>query len=1208
MSNQEKQSRRHLSGWRKILLFVLLALGIYSVSGFFLLPWLVKSQAEKRLPELLGRQTTLDQVRFNPFNLRLQIDGFVVQVRQGGAPFIKIDSLLADFAGFLSLKNWALVLEELDIQGPYLKGVRNDDLSYSFSDLLPTSPSPDPKPEVEGRGFCFSLNNIKIGGGVIEFADFSRQTSHRLNDITISLPQISNLSHYIETHVQPSFAAVFNGTPLAVNGKTKPFANSLETRFRIDINELELPYYLSYLPGERNFTVADGSLTTRLDLVYLQPENEVPRLTLSGTATLNNFLLSGRDQEEDRRFLFLPELSATFGPGNLLDGELFFSEIVIRKPEVNLQFKPDGIFYLPKLIAAAVENSGQAESGPGVKTEAEKAKKFTFKLDRLSLGEGIVTLRDERVTPVFSARFSPVDLGLESFSTVPEHQAHYVLKLKSDAGEILSGSGDFSVDPLDLKTRFALDNLSLPRYVAYYQDYFAGQLDGRLQVAGECLFSQTVEGEIGLQLQDLECGLANLKLNSPDGKPVLDLPQLDLAQSQIDVGRRECVIGSLEGQKGSLTLVRRADKVINLADLLPPFLDKDSSIKDGVTDIATADEPWHLFLDKGRLRDFQITFNDRLPVAGAVIKVDQINLALDQLGTGKGESGSCQLDLRLAERGRLSINGSVVLDPPQVELDIDLQKTPLKAFQAYLSEHLDLVLVKGEAAAKGHFVFNQKAQSEPKITFTGKAALKNLKTVDGQRAAKVLNLRHLTLAGISFSNQPPAFSLQKVTARGLQANFVKESDGRSNFEMMLRKEGVIPENQALLPEDDSGEVATDPSTMDLEFKKLQLSESTLTFIDRSMSPSFKMALSDLEGEVEGLSSMGKKPAEVKLLGLLNGQAPVSVSGVIDPLAEDIYIDLKIEGKGVGMTDLTPYSGKYVGYAIGKGKISLDLAYKVEKQKLEASNAIFLDQFDFGSSVESPDALNLPVKLVVALLRDRQGEIHLNLPVRGELDDPEFSLGGIIIKVFINLITKAVTSPFALISSLVGGGEELNLVTFAAGQTELDDAAHGRLEKLAQVLYDRPGLKVEIAGRADATSDRRALHEDHFKKLLRAQKFKEVVGRKKDLQSPDEVVVEDTEFERYLWLAYKNASFAKKKNMLRMVKKIEPVEQERLLRDFIKISDDELVLLARNRARQVMVYLIATGPVEAQRLFLVDPQVIQHDPASEKARQVEMKIK
>ncbi|MEA3348233.1 MAG: DUF748 domain-containing protein, partial [Pseudomonadota bacterium] len=663
MKHRRKRTKGILRDWRKLLLLVFLVFSIYSLSGFFLLPWLLKTQAEKRLPELLKRQATIAQVRFNPYTLRLRIDGFEVKVRQGGAAFVKIDSLLADLAGFLSLKNWALVLEELDIQGPYLKGVRNDDLSYNFSDLLSVSPSPDPEPEVKGRGFCFSLNNIKIGGGVIEFDDLSRKTSHRVDDITIGLPWVSNLSHLIETHVQPSFSAVFNGTQLAVKGKTKPFANSHETRFHIDIDELDLPYYLSYLPGERNFTVADGSLTTRLDLVYIQPEKEVPHLILSGTATLNNLLVSGQDQEKEHRFLFLPEVVTTFGSGNLLDGELFISKIIIRKPEINLFFKPDGVFHLPQLIAAVAENPASPESGTGLKTEEEKAKEFTFKLDHLSLEEGIVTLRDERVTPVFSTRFSPVDFELKDFSNSKDHQAHYVLKLQSEEGEILAGDGDFSVDPVNLKTRFALDHLPMSRYVAYYQDYFAGHLEnGILRLGGELLFAQSDGGELSLQLNDLECGVAGLKINTPDGQPVLDLPQLLVSQSRINLNQQKCVIGSIEGEKGSFTLVRGADNILNLSTLLPPAGEKVISPKDEVAETKSVAKPWQLQLEKGRLQDFQVTFKDHQPTAKAVINIDRINLKLDQLSTAKDESGTCQLDLRLAKRGRLSINGSVILD------------------------------------------------------------------------------------------------------------------------------------------------------------------------------------------------------------------------------------------------------------------------------------------------------------------------------------------------------------------------------------------------------------------------------------------------------------------------------------------------------------------------------------------------------------------
>ncbi|RLB72393.1 MAG: hypothetical protein DRH03_04720, partial [Deltaproteobacteria bacterium] len=943
MSDQKKPKKRFLPGWKKLLLLILILFFVYTLSGFFFLPWLLQTQAEKRLPELLKRQVTIDQVRLNPFTLCLQIDGFVVLTRAGQAPLLKIDHLLADCAGLLSLSNQALVLEQVDIQGPYLKIVKNKDATFNFSDLLPTSPAVDEKPETEEQGFLFSLNNINIGGGIVEFSDNSLGIFHWLNDITVGLPQISNLPHLVKIHVQPYFAAVINGTPLVVKGKTKPFAKTLETHFDIDIDKLDLAYYLSYLPEGRNFTVTDGSLTTRLNLVYLQSEGEVPSLTLSGTASVNKLLISGQGAEKKHRFVFLPELKVDFGPGNLLDGELFLGEVVIRKPEVDLFFKPDGVFYLPMLVAGVAENDAQPESEVGLESESEsgKTKSFVFKLDHLRLEDGVVTLRDERVTPSFLARLTPVDFELKNFSNVGDQQAHYVLKLQSDTGEIIEGSGDFSIDPVRLKTRFALENLSPSRYAAYYQDYFAGQLEGgTLRLAGELFFAQNDAGELEMKLQDLECGLADLKINTPDGQTVLDLPQLILAQSQIDVAKRECVIGSLKGQKGRLTLIRRAGNIINFADLLPvpsepKSLSKEAFQKNGAAAVTavTVKEPWHLFMEKGRLRNFQVMLKDLVPAATAEIKVDKINLSLDQLGTGKGESGTCQLDLQLAKLGRFSLAGSMGLDPPQIEFDIDLEKMPLKTFQAYLNDYLDLVLVKGDVAASGRLSFSREASIGNNLTFTGKAAVENVKTVDGWRAADLLRLQRLTLEGISFSRKPSAFSLQKVAAKGLRVNYIKESDGRSNFERMLRKEGAVPEKSVSLPEGDSGDVATDSTAIALEFRQLQLSESAITFIDRSMSPSFKIALNDFKGEVTGLSSLGKKPAEVKLTGQLNGMAPVSVSGFVDPLAEDIYVDLKIDGQGIGMTDLTPYSGKFVGYGIDKGKISLDLSCKVEQQKL-----------------------------------------------------------------------------------------------------------------------------------------------------------------------------------------------------------------------------------------------------------------------------------
>ncbi|MCK5914721.1 MAG: DUF748 domain-containing protein, partial [Deltaproteobacteria bacterium] len=247
MSEQNTEKKRSLA-WRwRVCLAILFLLLVYTLSGFFLLPKLLKSQVEKRSPELLQRQVTIAKVQFNPFTLRLMVDGFVVHGSGDKDTFLRVDSLLLDVAGFLSLRNQALVLEQIEIQGPSLRVIRNRDLSYNFSDILnAVTANSDKKEETDAEsGFHFSLNNITMVDGLVEFDDNPRNIVHKIADITIGLPSISNLPYLVETDVEPSFSATVNATPLSVKGTSKPFNQSLETHFAINLDKLDLPRYLS---------------------------------------------------------------------------------------------------------------------------------------------------------------------------------------------------------------------------------------------------------------------------------------------------------------------------------------------------------------------------------------------------------------------------------------------------------------------------------------------------------------------------------------------------------------------------------------------------------------------------------------------------------------------------------------------------------------------------------------------------------------------------------------------------------------------------------------------------------------------------------------------------------------------------------------------------------------------------------------------------
>lgn len=301
------------------------------------------------------------------------------------------------------------------------------------------------------------------------------------------------------------------------------------------------------------------------------------------------------------------------------------------------------------------------------------------------------------------------------------------------------------------------------------------------------------------------------------------------------------------------------------------------------------------------------------------------------------------------------------------------------------------------------------------------------------------------------------------------------------------------------------------------------------------------------------------------------------------------MDLKLGFKDIELSPMTPYAGKYVGYTIEKGKLSLDLKYLIDKRNLDSQNDVFLDQLTFGDKVESPDAVKLPVKLAIALLKNREGEIDLHLPVAGHMDDPEFRVGSIVLKMVMNLLVKAATSPFALLGAVFGGGEELSVVEFEYGRFDIQTESQKKLDTLVKALYDRPSLKLDIEGHVDIEKDKEGLRQYFFDKKLKAQRLKEMVKKGLPAIPVDDVAIDSDEYEKYLKKAYKAEKFKKPKNIVGLAKKLPAPEMEKLILDHIEVKDDDLRLLAIERAQRVKDHILKSGTIEAERIFLVEPK-------------------
>jgi len=411
-----------------------------------------------------------------------------------------------------------------------------------------------------------------------------------------------------------------------------------------------------------------------------------------------------------------------------------------------------------------------------------------------------------------------------------------------------------------------------------------------------------------------------------------------------------------------------------------------------------------------------------------------------------------------------------------------------------------------------------------------------------------------------------------------EGRVVVQPDGSTNVARALR---LAPAGKpaspaaAVLP-------ATPAAAPELGIARLAITGGRLSFIDRSVQPSAALVLSDLEGSYLGLSSRPDAASKVDFRGKAGGLAPITITGHAMPLRNDLDTDVALKIQGADLTDFTPYTGKYLGYTVQKGKLNVDARLRIDHRNLKAENAVKLDQFYLGEKVASPDATGLPVKLGLAILRDRKGVIAFDLPIEGSLDDPDIKYGKLVWKAVFGLLGKIATSPFTLIGKLFGSDAgDLSSLAFAPGSSALEAAATSKLQALAKALQERPELRLDAEGGVDVDQDGAALRKAALEALLRRT-------RMAALKSADEQTVPAAERERWIKAAHEAAFPPPKEAKEAKPAPPPPVaEMEQRLLGTLKVDPADLDQLADARVKRVLAWLLDTAKADPARVFEVN---------------------
>jgi hypothetical protein len=606
----------------------------------------------------------------------------------------------------------------------------------------------------------------------------------------------------------------------------------------------------------------------------------------------------------------------------------------------------------------------------------------------------------------------------------------------------------------------------------------------------------------------------------------------------------------------------------------------ESKTSSGTQDQSGADsQPWRISVKELTLENYGVALEDRTLVKPVHVNLEPINLNLKNLSNQKDSQAELALTLKVNQTGTVRVKGLVSINPVSMDLSLQVARIALKSFQSYVDSVAQLELVTGTAGLDGKFQYRTLSGHGPEMRYKGSVSIDGFEAVDRLHSEDFLKWESLLFNGLVLDVQPDKLSISEIVANQPYARVIIWPDSTVNLT------GIFSAQDGETTNDIDSEAQT---PIPVTINTVCIENASVNFSDLSLKPNFAMGIQYLNGTIRGLSSNSLARADVLLEGKVDKYAPVKIDGQINPLSEDLYTDLALFLKNIELSTFTPYSGKFAGYAINKGKLSLDLKYKLSENLLVGENEIFMDQFTFGERIDSPDATTLPVRLAAALLRD--------------LNDPEFSYGRIVVNALVNLITKIVSSPFDMLAGLVGGdGEGLSFVEFKFGSAALGTEQIRKLEQLAKGLQKRPALRLEIKGVADTKHDRVALAEAELLGQLKRAKLKELGAAELPVPArTEDISLSDDDYVRLITQAYADRFGEHPRTLFEIESetsespKIEPevliaAARQRLI-EKIAVDETSLRRLAQERARQIKDHLIRKGEIPNERVFMVEVKI------------------
>lgn len=884
-----------------------------------------------------------------------------------------------------------------------------------------------------------------------------------------------------------------------------------------------------------------------------------------------------------------------------------FREILLEEPYVRAVIRPDGALNLADLGKGLP---------PAPSRGPQKSEPTRLFIDHLAVTAGIAVFEDR--TRPFRAEFKPIALELRDFSTTAETGNGYHLSASSPEGERLVWSGNVDLEPLSSHGRFEIADLKARTLWRYMRESLSFEVpSGVIALKGGYELSGA-GGALALKLNVHDTLVTHLGIK-PNGaaENCIDLARLEVTGTRFDLSGHALEIARVATSGGEIRASLGEGGRLNLLDLIARPAPQAAAQAAGVsgaagtggaatpeapapspsaTPAAKAASPaggssgapsWRVSAPDIAIEGLKLSAEDRQVKPAATLRLEPLNVHIGGFSTAPDDTLDVALESKVNETGTVNARAKIGARSRAVSAHVEASELGLEALQPYIARYTSMKLLKGRAGAK----LDIERDADGVLEVRGKAGVGGLSTEDNALRQAFVRWKALLFSDVRYRSKPQSLRIGTVTALEPYAHVVIAPDRTLNITEILKRPGSAPKSAA------KGAPAP-AAPFPMSIGTVRIVNASLDYADLWIQPSFAVGIETLGGTVSGLSSDPKSRAKMELEGKVDRYSPAHIGGEINLLSAALYTDATMSFKDLDLTIVNPYSSYFAGYRIDKGKLSVDVAYHIDQRRLTAQQHFVVDQIELGSAVDRPDVTHLPLKIAVALLKDRNGVIDIKLPMSGSLDDPSFRIGPLIWKAFVNLIVKAATSPFALLGHLVGGGENMNVVEFTPGSAELDPPSREQLGSVAKALKERPQLKLDVPIVSSKALDRPALAAARLREELQARVLKTTLGRKHPDTALEYSLADPERHFRLLLEQYqadlKDAPLPPTVTAAQSAKSGDTAPYDPAIADLeasltqhMPVQDADLDTLGKQRAEAIRDAILSNGQVDPARLFIVN---------------------